>query len=124
MKKAFTLIELLIYMALVGLFLVVLTNMLATILETQAESVAASLIDIDGRYLLARLSYDANNVVLNPQSYSVVDGNLQAGGVRLNSYDSMVSGWSVTRVGDTARVNFTVSSGGRSRAFSTAVGLR
>ena len=124
MKKAFTLIELLIYMALVGLFLVILTNMLATILETQAESASVSLVDIDGRYILARLGYDANNVVLNSQSYSVVDGNLQVEGMRLNSYDSVISGWSVVRVDDTARVNFTVTSGERSQSFSTAVGLR
>ena len=124
MKKAFTLIELLIYMALVGLFLVVLTNMLATILETQAESTAASLVDIDGRYILARLAYDANTAVLNPGAYTVVDGNLWTSSVRLNSYDSTVSGWSVIRVDDTARVTFTVSSGDRSRMFSTAVGLR
>ena len=124
MKKAFTLIELLIYMTLVGLFLVILTNMLATILETQAESASGSLVDIDGRYILARLVYDANNVVLNSQAYSVVDGNLQVEGMRLNSYDSVISGWSVVRVDDTARVNFTVTSGERSQSFSTAVGLR
>ena len=124
MKRGFTLIELLIYMALVGLFLVVLTNMLATILETQAESTAVSLVDIDGRYILARLAYDANTVVLNPDAYTLVDGNLWTSSVRLNSYDSTVSGWSVIRVDNTARVTFTVSSGDRSRAFSTAVGLR
>ena len=124
MKKAFTLIELLIYMSLVGLFLVVLTNMLATILETQTESAAASLVDIDSRYILARLSYDANVVVLTPQTYSLVEGNLLAGGIRLNSYDSVISGWGVTRVGDTARVTFTVTSGDRGRTFSTTVGLR
>ncbi len=124
MKRGFTLIELLIYMALVGLFLVVLTNMLATILETQTESTAASLVDIDGWYILARLAYDANTVVLNSAAYSLVDGNLWVSGVRLNSYDSVVSGWSVTRVDDTARVAFTVTSGSRSRTFATAVGVR
>ncbi len=124
MKRGFTLIELLIYMALVGLFLVVLTNMLATILETQTESTAASLVDIDGWYILARLAYDANTVVLNSAAYSLVDGNLWVNGVRLNSYDSVVSGWSVTRVDDTARVAFTVTSGSRSRTFATAVGVR
>ena len=124
MKRAFTLVELLIYMALVGLFLVVLTNILVTILETQAESAAVSLVDIDGRYILARLAYDANTVVLNPGAYTVAVGNLWTGGVRLNSYDSTVSGWSVIRVDNTARVSFTITSGGRSRMFSTAVGLR
>lgn len=124
MKKAFTLIELLIYMALVGLFLVVLTNMLVTILEAQAESTAVSLVDIDGRFILARLSYDANTVVLNPGAYSLVDGNLWENGVRLNSYDSVVSGWAVTRVNDTAKVIFSITSGDQSRTFTTAVGIR
>ena len=124
MKRAFTLVELLIYMALVGLFLVVLTNILVTILETQAESAAVSLVDIDGRYILARLAYDANTVVLSPQTYTVSGGNLWVGVVRLNSYDSEISGWSITRVDDTARVSFIITSGGRSRMFSTAVGLR
>lgn len=124
MKKAFTLVELLIYMALVGSFLVVLTNMLATILETQAESAAASLVDIDGKYILARLGYDANTVVLNPGTFTVSEGNLLSGTTRLNSYDSVISGFSITRVEDTARVNFTVTSGDQSRLYSTAVGVR
>ncbi len=124
MKKGFTLIEFLVYMALFGMFLMVLTNILATTLETLAESSSISMIDMDGRYILFRLSYDANTVVLNPVAYSLVDGNLWVDGVRLNSYDSVVSGWSVTRIDDTAKVNFTIASGDRSRAFSTAVGLR
>lgn len=124
MRKAFTLIELLIYMALVGVFLVILTNMLATILETQTESARESLVDIDGRYILARMAYDANNLVANPAYYTLTGGNLLLGTDRLNSQDVVVSEFTVTPVEDTVRVKLTVGIGDQSRSYTTTVGKR
>ncbi len=145
MKRAFSLIELLIYMALLGMFLVVLTNILVTALESQAESTATSLVDIDSRFILNRLMYDVGHATsistpasvgqtstslgLSSGTYSLSGGNLLLGGIQVNSYDSQINNFSVTRIGngidnDTVSVSFTVSSGNLSRSYSTTLGLR
>ncbi len=145
MKKAFTIIELLIYMALLGLFLIVLTNILVTALQSQTESTTASLVDIDSRFILNRLAYDiaqagsittpsapgqtASSIVLNTNTFSISGTNLLLSGVQLNSYDSQVSDFSATRIGnnlgkDTLMISFTVSSGELSRSYTTTLGLR
>jgi len=49
MKKAFTFIEILIYMGLVSVFLVVLANMFITLLDTQLETTGSSAVDQDGQ---------------------------------------------------------------------------
>ena len=57
-KKAFTLIELLIYMGLLSIFLIVLTNVFVSILDVQRESQATSAVEQDGRYILIRIAHD------------------------------------------------------------------
>lgn len=56
----FTLIELIIYMALLSIFLLTLTDIFISILDVQLESEATSAVEMDSRFLLARLSYDIN----------------------------------------------------------------
>jgi len=145
MKRGFTLVELLIYMALLGPLLIVLTNILVTSLESQVESTTASIVDIDGRFILNRLIYDVTHAAsinlpaaagqssaslgLNTGTYSLSGSNLLLGTDRLNSFDSQVSNLSVTRVGngtrfDTVIVSFTVTSGSTTRSYTTALGLR
>lgn len=146
MKKGFTLVELLLYMALLGVFLVVLTNALVASLQSQLESASTSLVDIDSRFILSRLAYDvshaasislpvgegqtATSLELSSGTYSVVNNNLILNGNQLNSYDSSVSGFSVTRVGngankkDTVIIDFTVTSADLSRSYETTLGLR
>ncbi len=123
MKKAFTFIEILIYMGLVSVFLVVLVNMFITLLETQLETTGSSAVDQDGQYILARLNYDlhrAGNILTpgaagettdtlsldiggNTYTYSVSGRKLQlsVSGVTylLNSYAADTTVFSVTRLG-------------------------
>lgn len=145
-RRGFTLIELLIYMALLGVFLLVLTNVLVSALQSQIESSSTSLVDIDSRFILARLAYDvshassmtipslpgdtATSLGLSSGTYNVVSGNLMVNNIQLNSYDSQISSFSATRVGngankkDTVIVDFTVTSADLSRSYQTTLGLR
>ncbi|MEI6533161.1 MAG: prepilin-type N-terminal cleavage/methylation domain-containing protein [Candidatus Roizmanbacteria bacterium] len=54
----FTIIELLIYMSIMSVFLVVIAEMFISISNLSLESSAISSVQQDGRYLIARLSYD------------------------------------------------------------------
>lgn len=53
-----TLVELLLYMGLLSIFLLTLTDIFVAILEVRTDSAATSAVVEDGRYLLARLNYD------------------------------------------------------------------
>jgi prepilin-type N-terminal cleavage/methylation domain-containing protein len=68
MKKGFTLVELLIYMALVSIFLLVLLDVFTTTLNSKLSSESTSAISYDSRYILSKLSYDVNNAdsVISP----------------------------------------------------------
>lgn len=66
-EKAFTLVELLIYMALFIGFLMILSALFISILDTQLNSSTSSQIDQDSWYLINRLQYDvyrADNIEL------------------------------------------------------------
>lgn len=58
MKKGFTIIELIIYMGLMAIFLVVLTEIFLSVLDVQTESQQNSSVEQDGKFILARLNYD------------------------------------------------------------------
>ena len=146
MKRGFTLIEILIYMGLMAALIIVLTNVFVTVLETQLESSSTSVVEIDGRYLLPRLIYDIHqaanittpatagqttvSLTLNTHSYSVSDGVLYIDGTdRLNSIDTQISNFSVTRIGnsvanDTLQISFTLTSLSQSQNYQTSVSLR
>src|SRR3989344_3435349 len=57
-SSGFTLVELLISMGLLAIILSVLTSLFVSVIEAQLESQATSSVDQDGRFVLARLSYD------------------------------------------------------------------
>ena len=59
--KGFSLVELLVYMALMSIFLVVLLDVFTTTLNTRLSSESTSAISQDSRYILAKLAYDVNN---------------------------------------------------------------
>ena len=130
-----TLIEMIIYMGLLSILLVILTNMFASILDVRTESEATSSVQQDGRFLLSRLSYDINRATsisapLNlgdtsgnlsmtigatTYTYSLVGGNLQLGTDNLNSSESSVSNLSFRKVGnsggkDNIKIHFTLTS--------------
>lgn len=145
--KAFTLVEILIYMGLMALLITVLTNIFLSVLETQLESASVSAVEIDGRYVLSRLIYDIHPAaglvtpsaagqtatslqLVNTHSYSVSDGVLYIDGTsRLNSIDTQISNFSVTRIGnnvdnDTLQISFTLTSSTQSQNYQTTVSPR
>lgn len=150
MKKGFTLIELLIYFGLMAILITVLTNIFLSVLEAQLESASASVVEIDGRYVLSRLIYDihrsqsiVNPSVLNEPStgltlniggtshtYTVTDGVLYLdGSARLTGIDTAISDLTFTRIGnggdnDTLQISFTISSLAQSQSYQTTVSLR
>jgi prepilin-type N-terminal cleavage/methylation domain-containing protein len=159
LQQGFTLVELLLAMGLMGGFMVVLTTIFSSVLVVQNESQATSSVSQDGRFILARLSYDIGRAssITTPaalggnstqlvlviggvnQTYSLNAGNLQLvnnnGTNILNGSESVISGLSVTRIGnvgdrETIRLVFTVTSeardnaGTRTQTFTTTVGRR
>ncbi len=123
-KKAYTLVELLVFMGIFSVFLVVLTNILTSVLDVRQESESTSSVQQDGNFLLNRFSYDISranaiitpsaigsttqslNITVNGQSYvyALNSNNLQltANGVsdNLNSVSTSISNLSFTRIGN------------------------
>ena len=59
-EKGLTLIETVIYMGLLSILLVVLTDMLVSILDLRLETQAVSAVDQDGKFIIQRLNYDVS----------------------------------------------------------------
>jgi len=74
-SSGFTLVELIIYMALLSAFLLVLTNIFTAVLRVRVDSQSSSSVEQDGRFILARLAYDINrattDTVPNPTSLNL-----------------------------------------------------
>lgn len=121
-RQGFTIIELLLYMGLLAVFLLVMTDIWVSAMEalTRTESVAA--ITTDGRYILARLAYDVGQT--GTINYVLTGGKLTADGVQLNSYATTVDSFVVTPVEDTFKITFTVSGGGKTASYQTTLGKR
>ena len=138
-QTGFTLVELLVVMGITSLFLVVITNMFVAIGNVRNETETSSRVSMDGRFILARLTYDIQHAtsVTTPaalggtgttlaiviggvtHTFSVTGGNLQVvnnlGTTVLNGNETTVSGFSVQRLGntggkDTVKLTFTVTS--------------
>lgn len=139
LTSGFTLVELLLYMALLSIWLLVLSGIFISVLETRTESEAVSAVEQDGRFIIARLSYDASrassvtvpvslgstasslSIIIGgvEYSYAVAGGNLQltndVGTHNLNSSETIVENPVFQRIGniggkDTIRVQFTLTS--------------
>lgn len=102
-------------------FLLILTRMLSTSLQTQTESEATTSVHQDGRYIVAKLSYDLGNAdtLVTPSvagqstssliftiapttyTYALSNGNLTRqdafGTNTLNSINTTITNFSVTR---------------------------
>jgi hypothetical protein len=139
MKKAFTIIELLIYMGLMAVFLVLMGEIFFSVLDLQLESKASSDVQQDGEYILTRLGYDVRRATAmtvpatigqsggtlvltiggTNYTYAVTGGDLQITGNgvtnNLTSFGSQITDFSVTRLGNPAgkaniNINFTLTS--------------
>lgn len=96
-KNGFTLIEVLIYMAVLSIIMTVSTDIFVNVLKSKLETSAKSSLDYDGKYIMARLAYDISrsdntvipsslgqttnllSLVINSENYTyqLVDGNLE-----------------------------------------------
>lgn len=127
-NKGVTLIEMILYFGLLSIFLVVLTEIFASILEVRTESEATSAVEQDGRFLIARFAFDlkqASSISIPPNlgdssnslsviiggdnyTYTLSGGNFQLsnsfGINNLNSSETQIfapsSGSIFTRIGN------------------------
>lgn len=76
--KGFTIVELLIYMSLMGIFLIVLLDIFTTTINSKLSGESTSVLNQDSRYILSKLSYDINNAdsVVSP-ALGVTSSSLQ-----------------------------------------------
>src|SRR3989344_9090196 len=68
--RGVTLIELLLYMGLLALFLLVLTDIFVAITSVRTETETTSAVEQDGRFIISRLAYDvsrADSISIPPQ---------------------------------------------------------
>lgn len=156
-----TVVELLLYMSILSVLLTILTSVFVSALDVQSESSAVSSVEQDGNYILARLAYDIHRSqgINVPASNGATNNNLQIimgavvytysidtnnnlilvnnlGTNNLNNYGTSISGFSVTRLGNTGgientlKINFTVTSrtkrvsGYETKDFQTNLSLR
>ncbi|KKQ31988.1 MAG: hypothetical protein US48_C0039G0008 [Candidatus Levybacteria bacterium GW2011_GWA2_37_36] len=133
-QKGVSMVELVLYMAILSVLLTILTSVFVSALDVQSESQATSSVEQDGNYILARLSYDIHRaqsinipsdnglpaidnfqIVIDGVSYAYsVDGNNNliltdnSGPNNLNNYGSSVSGLSIQRLGNAGGVENTL----------------
>lgn len=135
-QAGFTLVEMLIVMALFSIMLVVVTQVFTTAVGVQNESKASSAVTRDGRYIMERLEYDVARAtaIATPSgygsanatttlqmtvggetyTYALASGNLQltttgTGTSVLNGNTVTVSGLNVQRYGIAAKSTVKVS---------------
>jgi len=129
MKKAFTIVELMLYMAMFSVLVTILGGIFLNIMELQLSTQSNSEVTQSINYVFARLSHDiystssiitpasagqsgpALTIVINGQNntYSLSGNNLiltnPNGIFELNSPDVSVTGFSVTRLGTVGKSN-------------------
>lgn len=139
LHAGFTIMELVIYIALMSVLIMVISRIFISALDVQIQSEAVSSVDQDGRFLLSRLQYDISQAdeVLVPAAFGEPSESLvlRKNGVntlydltgdvfeitddvdtqRLNSIGTKVSGLSFTKIGNptgkpTIQIEFTLRS--------------
>lgn len=137
-RKSFTVVELLISMAVTAAVLTMLGSIFTTILSVQTESEIASYMDQDSRFIINRFNYDIPraSLVLQPSSfgttastlqllinginysYSLSNGDLiltnNQGTNKLNGFGTHISGLTFRNLGringrNTVQIDFTLS---------------
>lgn len=142
-NKGFTVVELLIYMALLTIFLLVLLDVFTTTLNFKLQSEATSALNQDSRLILGNLNYNIYNsgtaTVISSSKLSLDSGSkvyelsgddLLLNSVKLNSLDTKVDGITFIKIGQTVKISFTLESlitttgGPRTQTVNTTLGLR
>lgn len=133
-QRGVTVVELLLYMAILSALLTILTSVFVSALDVQSESQTTSSVEQDGNYILARLAYDihrgqninipsynglpvSNNfqIVINGVNYTYsidVNNNLiltnNLGVNNLNNYGTSISDFSIQRLGNVGGIENTL----------------
>lgn len=132
-QKGITVVELLLYMSILSVLLTVLTSVFVSALDVQSESNAASSVEQDGNYILARLAYDMHKaqsinipaingaisdnfqIVVNGVNYTysmdannnlILTNNLGAN--NFNNYGASISSFLVQRLGNPGGIENTL----------------
>ncbi|MDO8488170.1 MAG: type II secretion system protein [bacterium] len=153
MKRAFTLVELLIYIGVISVLLAILGSVVVSTLDLQLESQDTSAVESDARYILNRITYDLHRatslttpavpgqtlsnlaLVAGGQNliYSLSDDTLiltsPLGSLPLTSIDTLVNEFSVQRLANpggipTVQAQITLTRGDETRSYQLSVGLR
>ena len=107
-RPGVTLVELLLYMSLVSIFIVTLTDIFASILNVRTESEATSAVEVDGRFILARLNYDISraSTIITPSPIGATSPSLSMdiGGVTY-TYSLSASNLQLVNNLDTNNIN-------------------
>lgn len=88
-QKGTTVVELLVYLALLSIFLLVLLDIFTTTLDFKLQTESSSALNQDARYILAKLSYDLYNSdgITVPATLGSTSGTLQiSSGGTANTY--------------------------------------
>lgn len=134
-RFGFTVMELILYMGLLMILLVILSQLFTASIESQLSSQTFSYVQQDGRFVLNRLIYDIQNassvttpaalgqqsatlvIVVNgvTYTYSLTGPNLLVNGIRLNGFNTSVSNITFQRLGNsggkpTVKLGFTMTS--------------
>ena len=138
-KKGFSLIEIIIYIGLLSILLVVLTQTFTSIISSKLDSQATSNVIQDANFILNRFIYDISrsSAIVTPATYGTpastslvitVNGsnytyNLSGGNLQLtnslgtevlNSYGTTVSNLQFTKIGNngvnSVKINFRLTS--------------
>src|SRR5258706_8895512 len=116
-SRGFTIVELLIYMALLTIFLLVLLDIFTTTLNFKLQSEASSVLNQDARAILANFNYNIYNagsatVPLTSQLsldsgakiYQLSNGDLLLNSVQLNSQDTKIDSINFTKIAKTIQI--------------------
>jgi len=142
-SKGFSVVELLIYMALLTIFLLVLLDIFVTTLNFKLQNEASSALDQDARSILASLNYNIYNAASatvpltsklsldsGAKIYELVSGDLLLNSVKLNGGDTKINSVVFTKIAQTIQVSFTLESlittsgGPKTETVSSTLGLR
>lgn len=136
-------VELLVYMALLTVFMLVLLDVFVTTLNFKLQSESTSALNQDTRSILGSFNYNIYNAsvatVITPSKlsldsgtkvYDLVNGDLLLNSVKLNSVDTKVNGIMFTKIGQTIKISYTLesliqtTSGTKTQSVDTTMGLR
>lgn len=138
-NKGFTLIELMLFMAMFSVILIVLSSLFSAIVEKQLETESVSAVENDSKFITSRLLYDISradsittpatlgsqsatlSIIINGVTftYAIANGNLElTQGVQTNNINSVgttISGLNFTRLGNSSgkhsiQVTYTITS--------------